>query len=92
MEATSQLETAEGKVVEALQRRPAKWTGLHIIMMRFEKEEWGVCWKAVSDLVNQGIIERKSYILHHDIAQTPTGVLYLYRYLPKMKPELGVVK
>lgn len=86
------METVESKIIEALKRRDAKWTGLHIILMRFEKEEWQAAWQAVHNLATQGIIEKKGHIHYHEIAKTPAGMLYLYRYLPKMKPQLGVVE
>ena len=86
------METIESRIIEALKRRDAKWTGLHVILMRFEPEEQSKAWHKVIELAQSGIIEKKGHIHYHEITKTPAGMLYLYRYLPKMKPQLGVVE
>ena len=86
------METIESKIIATLKARDAKWTGLHVILLRFEPEEQANAWQKVVQLAMDGIIEKKGHIHYHEIAKTPAGMLYLYRYVPKMKPQLGVVE
>ena len=86
------FETVESKIIEALKQRDGKWTGLHVILLRFEKDEWTEAWKTVHRLVEANIIEKKAHIQYHELAKTPMGVFYLYRYIASQKPALRVVE
>lgn len=84
--------TIEAKIIDCLKDRQSKWTGLHIILLRFEKEEWKEAWTAVHKLAQSGVIEKEPHVQYHELTKTPMGMYYLYRYLEPTKPKLGIVE